>query len=92
MVPSQDTKMSLNSKISANKFSTAEKTMNKYLLFYLGLLFAQGPDSIDVLAFGLEKWLQFLPEIPSLDKNKTRKKTRNFSYKFQFQNMISSHF
>ena len=37
----QDTKMSLNSKISANKFSTAEKTMNKYLVFYLGLLFAQ---------------------------------------------------
>ena len=33
--------MSLNSKISANKFSTAEKTMNKYLVFYLGLLFAQ---------------------------------------------------
>ena len=39
--PSQDTKMSLNSKISANKFSTAEKTMNKYLVFYLGLLAAQ---------------------------------------------------
>ena len=33
--------MSLNSKISANKFSTAEKTMNKYLVFYLCLLFAQ---------------------------------------------------
>ena len=41
----KDTKMSLNSKMSANKFSTAEKTMNKYLIFYLGLLVTQVPSS-----------------------------------------------
>ncbi len=40
----QDTKMSQNSKITSNKFSTVEKTMNKYLIFFMALLFAEvGP-------------------------------------------------
>ena len=34
----QDTKMSQNAKMSRNKFSTVEKTMNKYLIFFLLLL------------------------------------------------------
>ena len=33
-----DTKMSQNSKMGANKFSTVEKTMNKILLVYIGIL------------------------------------------------------
>ncbi|XP_012530011.2 probable phospholipid-transporting ATPase IF isoform X2 [Monomorium pharaonis] len=34
----QDTKLSLNSKIVSNKFSTAEKSINKYLMVYLVIL------------------------------------------------------
>eukprot|EP00092_Neocalanus_flemingeri_P006019 GFUD01006485.1.p1 GENE.GFUD01006485.1~~GFUD01006485.1.p1 ORF type:complete len:1188 (+),score=195.19 GFUD01006485.1:192-3755(+) len=34
----RDTKMSQNSKLGANKFSTVEKTMNKILLVYIGIL------------------------------------------------------
>ncbi|XP_066584351.1 phospholipid-transporting ATPase IF-like isoform X2 [Prorops nasuta] len=34
----QDTKLSLNSKVTTNKFSTAEKSINKYLLLYICLL------------------------------------------------------
>jgi len=37
----KDTKMSKNSKTTANKFSTVEKTMNKFLLFFLALLLAE---------------------------------------------------
>ncbi|KAK6644621.1 hypothetical protein RUM43_000889 [Polyplax serrata] len=33
-----DTKLALNSKLTSNKFSSVEKSINKYLLFYLGLL------------------------------------------------------
>ncbi len=33
-----DTKMSRNSKITSNKFSTVEKSMNKYLIFFVVLL------------------------------------------------------
>ena len=33
----EDTKMSKNSKLTANKFSTVEKSMNKYLIFFLAL-------------------------------------------------------
>jgi len=33
-----DTKMSMNSKITRNKFSTVEKSMNRYLIFFLILL------------------------------------------------------
>ena len=33
-----DSKMSMNAKITRNKFSTVEKTMNKYLVFFLILL------------------------------------------------------
>ncbi len=33
-----DTKMSRNSKMTSNKFSTVEKSMNRYLVFYLILL------------------------------------------------------
>ena len=36
-----DTKMSQNSKMSNNKFSTVEKSMNKYLVFFLLLLVAE---------------------------------------------------
>ncbi|XP_046588400.1 phospholipid-transporting ATPase IF isoform X1 [Neodiprion lecontei] len=34
----QDTKLSLNSKITTNKFSTAEKSINKYLIIFIVLL------------------------------------------------------
>ncbi|XP_020288805.1 probable phospholipid-transporting ATPase IF isoform X2 [Pseudomyrmex gracilis] len=35
----QDTKLSLNSKIVSNKFSIAEKSINKYLIVYMAILF-----------------------------------------------------
>ena len=47
----QDTKMSHNSKISSNKFSTVEKSMNKYLIFYMILLL------LEVLVATLLKYL-----------------------------------
>ncbi|XP_032795610.1 phospholipid-transporting ATPase IF-like isoform X1 [Daphnia magna] len=34
----QDTKMAQNSKLTSNKFSTVEKTMNMFLLFFLSIL------------------------------------------------------
>ncbi|KYN08158.1 putative phospholipid-transporting ATPase IF [Cyphomyrmex costatus] len=37
----QDTKLSLNSKIVSNKFSTAEKSINKYLIVYVVILLAE---------------------------------------------------
>lgn len=37
----QDTKMSMNSKMTGNKFSTVEKSMNKYLIFFMFLLFLE---------------------------------------------------
>ncbi len=33
-----DTKMSQNSRMKSNKFSSIEVTMNKYLLFFVGIL------------------------------------------------------
>ena len=36
-----DTKMSMNSKLGKNKFSTAEKSMNKVILVYIGILIAE---------------------------------------------------
>ncbi len=36
-----DTKMSRNSKMTANKFSTVERSMNRYLIFFMALLFAE---------------------------------------------------
>lgn len=41
MYTGEDTKMSKNSKMTSNKFSTVEKSMNKYLLFFLLLLLCQ---------------------------------------------------
>ncbi|XP_011693120.1 PREDICTED: probable phospholipid-transporting ATPase IF [Wasmannia auropunctata] len=37
----QDTKLSLNSKIISNKFSTAEKSINKYLIVYVVILLTE---------------------------------------------------
>jgi phospholipid-translocating ATPase len=37
----EDTKMSRNSRMTTNKFSTAEITMNKYLIFFMILLFLE---------------------------------------------------
>ena len=37
----EDTKMSMNSKMTGNKFSTVEKSMNKYLIFFMFLLFLE---------------------------------------------------
>lgn len=37
----EDTKMSRNSKLTSNKFSTVERSMNKYLVFFLILLFLE---------------------------------------------------
>ena len=37
----RDTKMSMNSKLGSNKFSTVEKSMNKVILVYIGLLVAE---------------------------------------------------
>ncbi|XP_018306223.1 probable phospholipid-transporting ATPase IF [Mycetomoellerius zeteki] len=37
----QDTKLSLNSKIVSNKFSTAEKSINKYLIVYVVILLTE---------------------------------------------------
>ncbi|XP_026825879.1 probable phospholipid-transporting ATPase IF isoform X2 [Ooceraea biroi] len=37
----QDTKLSLNSKIVSNKFSTAEKSINKYLIVYITILLVE---------------------------------------------------
>ncbi|XP_043284852.1 phospholipid-transporting ATPase IF [Venturia canescens] len=34
----RDTKLSLNSKMTANKFSTAEKSINKHVLFFMAIL------------------------------------------------------
>ena len=36
-----DTKMSQNSKMTGIKFSTIEKSMNKYLIFFMFLLFLE---------------------------------------------------
>ena len=33
--------MSMNSKLGSNKFSTAEKSMNKVILVYIGILIAE---------------------------------------------------
>ncbi|XP_023288615.1 probable phospholipid-transporting ATPase IF isoform X2 [Orussus abietinus] len=37
----QETKLSLNTKISKNKFSTAERSINIYLLFFIGILLTE---------------------------------------------------
>ena len=37
----EDPKMSMNSKMTGNKFSTVEKSMNKYLIFFMFLLFLE---------------------------------------------------
>ncbi|XP_076046223.1 phospholipid-transporting ATPase IF-like isoform X2 [Oratosquilla oratoria] len=49
----EDTKMALNTKITNNKFSCVEKSMNYFLLFFLGLLM------IEVLACTLIKYLLY---------------------------------
>ncbi|XP_029155219.1 probable phospholipid-transporting ATPase IF isoform X3 [Nylanderia fulva] len=64
----QDTKLSLNSKIVSNKFSIAEKSINKYLIIYVGILL------IEVLASTLlklyvesyEKWDSYLGPLPAI--------------------------
>ncbi|XP_021935483.1 probable phospholipid-transporting ATPase IF isoform X4 [Zootermopsis nevadensis] len=37
----QETKLALNSKLTSNKFSTVEKSINSFLLFFLGLLLTE---------------------------------------------------
>ena len=50
-----DTKMALNSKLSNNKFSTIERSVNLYLLYFVGLLlFEMTISTIFSLVFGIE--------------------------------------
>ena len=63
------TKMGLNLKLKSIKFSTAERAMNKIVIFLLGLLFAE----ICVLSF-----LYFYSEDYSVQREKDSTKGESF--------------
>ncbi|XP_072764277.1 phospholipid-transporting ATPase IF isoform X2 [Anoplolepis gracilipes] len=58
----QDTKLSLNSKIVNNKFSTAEKSINKYLIVYVVILLIEVLVStlLKLYVQSYEKWESYL--------------------------------
>ncbi|KAJ8683561.1 hypothetical protein QAD02_019353 [Eretmocerus hayati] len=60
-----DTKLSLNSKISVVKFSTVEKTMNKYIMVFIGVLLIEIV-SCTIIKYCYEyfkKWQFYLGEV-----------------------------
>ncbi|KAF4520666.1 hypothetical protein B566_EDAN006342 [Ephemera danica] len=61
----QQTKLALNSRITRNKFSTIEKTVNKFLIFYLMLLFVEVA-ICSGLKYGFEAgdWFKTLSYLP----------------------------
>ncbi|XP_053972565.1 phospholipid-transporting ATPase IF [Hylaeus volcanicus] len=57
-----DTKLSLNSKIRSNKFATAEKTINKYIVVYMILLLIEVMEScaLKVIMGSTAKWNTYI--------------------------------
>ncbi|XP_018352435.1 PREDICTED: probable phospholipid-transporting ATPase IF [Trachymyrmex septentrionalis] len=65
----QDTKLSLNSKIVSNKFSTAEKSINKYLIVYLVILLTEVVicTILKLYVDTLQVWERYLGPLPKVN-------------------------
>ncbi|XP_018059116.1 PREDICTED: probable phospholipid-transporting ATPase IF [Atta colombica] len=65
----QDTKLSLNSKIVSNKFSTAEKSINKYLIVYLVILLTEVIicTILKLYVNTLQVWERYLGPLPNVN-------------------------
>ncbi|KYN18060.1 Putative phospholipid-transporting ATPase 12 [Trachymyrmex cornetzi] len=65
----QDTKLSLNSKIVSNKFSTAEKSINKYLIVYLVILLTEVVicTILKLYVNTLQVWERYLGPLPEIN-------------------------
>ncbi|XP_003485770.1 probable phospholipid-transporting ATPase IF isoform X1 [Bombus impatiens] len=63
-----DTKLSLNSKIKSNKFSTAEKSINKHIISFIVLLLVEVLEScvMKVITEANAKWESYLGTIQSI--------------------------
>ena len=66
----KETKMSLNSKLSPNKFSAVEKTMNFAIITYIGIIFAETLSNSS-LRYGFSFELQYEPNANETFKEKT---------------------
>ncbi|KAL6255347.1 hypothetical protein P5V15_013685 [Pogonomyrmex californicus] len=63
----QDTKLSLNSKIVSNKFSTAERSINKYLIVYVVILLLEvlGSTLLKLYVESYQGWDSYLGPRPN---------------------------
>nr|XP_033338389.1 probable phospholipid-transporting ATPase IF [Megalopta genalis]XP_033338398.1 probable phospholipid-transporting ATPase IF [Megalopta genalis] len=64
----QDTKLSLNSKIRSNKFSTAERSINKYIIVFIILLLVEVIESCSMktLIDATQHWKSYLGDHEAL--------------------------